>query len=404
MSRESGDSPVRVLYSYPNRIGVTGIGNIAWQNVQGLIQEGTEIRVFCGSCERPFEGCCRIVETLRPLGARVPYRLLGGADRARALHDYRVARAIASGRIDIDIVHCWPLGSLRTLKAARARGIRTVLERPNAHTRFAYEVVRDETERLGLKLSPDNPHYFNAARLVREEREYELADYLLCPSEFVARTFLEQGFKEERLLYHRYGFDPAKFSLPERSDSRDKNLPLSVVFVGRCEPRKGLHIALEAWLASPASESGHFFICGHFVSGYRERLASMLAHRSVRVVGFTDDVPAIMRKCHALVLSSVEEGSSLVTYEARACGCILLVSAATGARCVDGVDGLVHKVGDVRALCEHFTILDRDRTLLRRLRAASLAGTGDLTWRAAARELLAAYHRSLAIDSRKETD
>lgn len=402
MSEGSDISTVRVLYSFPNRIGVTGIGNIAWQHVQGLIQEGSELYVFCGSCERPFEGCHTMVETLRPLGVRIPYRLFGD-DRARALHDLRVARVIASGRFDVDIVHCWPLGALRTLKAARARGIRTVLERPNTHTRFAYEVVRDETERLGLQLSPDNPHFFNAARLAREEREYELADHILCPSEFVAGTFIKQGFTEERLLYHRYGFDPAEYSLPEGPDSRDKDLPLSVVFVGRCEPRKGLHFALEAWLASPASEKGQFLVCGHFMPGYREFLGRMLAHKSVRVLGFTDGVPAIMRRCHALVLSSVEEGSSLVTYEARACGCILLVSEATGARCTDGVDGMVHQVGDVRALSNHFTALHKDRTLLHRLRAASLAGAVDLTWRAAARELLDAYRRSLAADSTKES-
>ena len=402
MSMESGNSTVRVLYSFPNRMGVTGIGNTAWHHVQGLIQEGAELSVFCGSCERPLMGGHKMVETLRPLGVRIPYRLMGH-DRARALHDLRVARAIARGRLDVDIVHCWPLGALRTLRAARARGIRTVLERPNAHTRFAYEVVRDETERLGLQLPPDNPHFFNAARLAREEREYELADHILCPSEFVAGTFIKQGFTEERLLYHRYGFDPAEFSLPAGPDSRDNELPLSVVFVGRCEPRKGLHFALEAWIASSASESGQFLICGHFEPGYREFLGRMLAHPSVQVLGFTDDVPAIMRRCHALVLSSVEEGSSLVTYEARACGCILLVSEATGARCKDGVDGMVHQVGDVRALSNHFTALHKDRSLLRRLRAASLAGAGDLTWRAAARELLAAYHHSLAADSRVES-
>ena len=38
----------------------------------------------------------------------------------------------------------------RRSKVARQLGIPTVLERPNAHTRFAYEVVRDECERLGV--------------------------------------------------------------------------------------------------------------------------------------------------------------------------------------------------------------------------------------------------------------
>jgi hypothetical protein len=40
----------------------------------------------------------------------------------------------------IDIVHAWPVGSLQTLETAKKLVIPTVLEWPNANTRFAYEV------------------------------------------------------------------------------------------------------------------------------------------------------------------------------------------------------------------------------------------------------------------------
>ena len=46
---------------------------------------------------------------------------------------------------------------------------------------------------------------------------------------------------------------------------------LRAVFVGRCEPRKGLHYALEAWIESGAAERGTFTICGNFYPGYRRR-------------------------------------------------------------------------------------------------------------------------------------
>jgi glycosyltransferase involved in cell wall biosynthesis len=91
------------------------------------------------------------------------------------------------------------------------------------------------------------------------------------------------------------------------------------------------------------------------------------------------------------VLPSLEEGSALVTYEARACGAVLLVSDRSGACARHGHDALVHAAGDAGALAGHLRALDADRALLARLRADSLAGVGALTWDAAAQALLDAY-------------
>ena len=48
-------------------------------------------------------------------------------------------------------------------------------------------------DELGLEPEPGQPARADPARLAREEREYALADALLCPSDFVARTFRERG-------------------------------------------------------------------------------------------------------------------------------------------------------------------------------------------------------------------
>jgi glycosyltransferase involved in cell wall biosynthesis len=98
-----------------------------------------------------------------------------------------------------------------------------------------------------------------------------------------------------------------------------------------------------------------------------------------------------MRESDVFVLPSVEEGSALVTYEARACGAVLVVSHATGARCLDGVEGLVHAPGDVAALTAHLRALSTDPKLLRRLRRTSLAGIGELSWAGAGAELVRIY-------------
>ena len=44
-----------------------------------------------------------------------------------------------------------------------------MLERCNAHTGFAMEVVQKECDRLGIVLPPDHEHAYNAEKLHKEE-------------------------------------------------------------------------------------------------------------------------------------------------------------------------------------------------------------------------------------------
>lgn len=384
----------RVLYSFPTRLGTTGIGTTAYEQVAGLAREGHAVTVVCGSLERPLPDGVAVRETMRVASARVPYRLVG-KDRALAHHDRRVARLLAAAPERHDVVHAWPLGAEATLAAAREHGVASVLERPNAHTAFAFEAVADVLDALGLEPEPGSPHTPDPARLAREEREYALADALLCPSDFVARTFRERGVPASRLLRHRYGCDPARFARAAGAADRAAEgpaAPLTVLFAGRGEPRKGLHLALRAWLASGAPDAGgRFVVAGAIDATYRPVLAGLLAHPSVHEVGFVDDVAACMRGADVLVLPSLEEGSALVTYEARAAGCVLAVSDRAGAPATHGHDALVHPAGDVAALREHLAVLQRDVALREALRRRSVEGAGELTWAAAAEVLAGCY-------------
>lgn len=379
---------VRVLYSFPLRLGADRICYTAWQQVNGLAAAGADLLVFPASLSRAVPPGVRVNSTLARGRLRIPYRLLGTM-RAVALHDYIVARRIEKLAGQIDIIHTWPLGALETLRTAARLGIPTVLERCNAHTRFAMDVVKEECERLCVTLPPDHEHAYNEEKLRKEEEEYELASRLLCPCEFVVKTFLDKGFARERLVRHIYGYDENVY-YPE-AEPRSPQRGLRMLFVGVCAVRKGVHYALEAWLKSPACKDGTFLIAGEFLPGYEEKLASMLSHPSVRVLGHRNDVPELMRKSDILVLPSIEEGFGLVITEAMGCGCVPLASEACTEICDHMKTGLMHKVGDVEALSHHITMLHEDRALLERLRAASLKIAPEITWTAAGRILLQAY-------------
>jgi glycosyltransferase involved in cell wall biosynthesis len=385
---------VRVLYSFPLRLGADRICGIAWEQVNGLADAGADVLAAPASLLKPVRKGVKVSPTLEIGKVRLPYTVVGTA-RAVALHDRIVARRLPKLAGKIDIIHTWPTGALETLKTAKKLGIPAVLERPNAHTRFAMEVVQEECDRLGIVLPPDHEHAFNKEKLEREEAEYALATRLLCPSDFVVQTFLDRGFRKEQLARHIYAYDEKAYYPSE--EPRDPKRGLTMLFVGVCAVRKGVHFALEAWLRSPASKEGTFLIAGEFLPAYQEKLAAMLAHPSVKVLGHRNDVADLMRKSDILILPSVEEGFGLVVAEGMGSGCVPLASEACTEICRHMETGLMHKVGDVDALTKHITLLNEDRALLEQLRRASLEACPEFTWKAAGVMLLDAYRETLAM-------
>lgn len=390
--------PVRVLYSFPHKLGADRICYTAWQQVNGLAAAGADVRVYPGVLHKPVHPSVRVHPTLAWGKLRLSYRLLGTM-RMCALHDHLVARQVERFADQIDIIHTWPLGALETLRVAQKLGIPTVLERPNAHTRFAYEVVQRECERLGVMLPPDHEHAYKPEVLRKEEEEYQQAYRLLCPSDFVLKTFLDQGFPRPRLVRHFYGFDHNRYF--PATTPRHRNGKLIMLFVGVCAVRKGVHFALEAWLQSPARENGTFLIAGGFLPEYKKKLDPMLSHPSVRVLGHRNDIPELMRDSDILVLPTIEEGSPLVSMEAMGSGCVPLVSDVCTGVCKHMENALIHRVGDVKELTEHITLLYENPLLLERLRSASLKTAPDVTWAAAGRKLLSVYQE--VIEAKLQT-
>jgi glycosyltransferase involved in cell wall biosynthesis len=390
MNRSDG---IRVLYSFPHRLGAARICYTAWQQVNGLAAAGADVIVCPASVERVPEQKVRIWPTLSRGRFRVPFRLLGKF-RAFAIHDYLVSRRIETLVGRIDVIHTWPMAALQTLKTAARLRIPTVLERPNAHTQTYYEMVRSECDRLSLSLPANHEHAANPDIVRKEEEEYRLSYRLLCPSDFVVRTFLDQGFQSRRLVRHRYGYDEKLYFPGDRVPNTDSGL--KVLFVGVCSPAKGLHYALQAWLRSSAHRKGVFEIAGNFVPSYAEKMAGMLSQPSIRVLGYRKDIPDLMRRSDILVLPSIGEGFGLVCADAIGSGTVPLVSDACTDICKHMENSLVHKVGDVETLEQQMSELDGDRGLLRSLSSNCLRMASNVTWTAAGERLLNIYRETVA--------
>lgn len=375
-----------MLYSFPHAIGAAGIGTTAVQQVRGLLGRGHKVQVITASSHANADFLSGVINTMVVAGLRIPHRALG-MDRTMVYHDLRVASHLRTHAQAYDVVHCWPGAALATAGVASELGIPLVREVPNTHTANAYEVVARVCADLRIQLPKGHSHLLNAERLRREEAEYAAALRLLVPSEHVKATFLARGIPPEKLLRHQYGFDAAGFTPASEARSR----PFHAVFIGSVEPRKGVHVALEAWRRAGLPADARFSIYGRIVPGYGEVLDKYADLTNVTFHGFTDDTAGVMRTADVLLLPSFEEGSALVTYEAQGCGAVPLVSDAAGAECQDNVTALIHRAGDIDALARHMHMLATEPERLKLMRASVLANRDALTWAAAAERLEQCY-------------
>lgn len=377
----------RVLYSFPHTLGRAGIAETALQQIRGLARAGVPIVLFCTSAlgvDLPEN--VEVHQTLVVAGRRIPHRALG-VQHAYDYHDRRVASWLRKHPDAVDVVHAWPRGCLETLRTARALGLAALRESPNAHTRSTVRAAAAAAADAAVALPTDHSHAAGPAVLEQEDREYEAATAVLVPSDYARREFIAEGFPPERLLQHRYGCDLARF--PARTTAGAEHA-FRAVFLGRGDPTKGLHVALEAWDRA-AVPGGELLIAGALQPDYEVALLPLLERPSIRRLGFVSDVPALLGSADVLLLPSWTEGSALVILEAQASGCVPLVSDATGALGTEGEDFLEHHVGDTDMLAHQLSELARDPARLASLSAALTARRETRGWDASAEALLRCY-------------
>ncbi|HEY2753805.1 glycosyltransferase family 4 protein [Phenylobacterium sp.] len=380
---------MKIAYSFPFGLGSPGIGAAALSQIRALADRNCSVQVFCWSSPKPIPGV-KLFQTQRLLP--IPQRLMG-RQRACGLHDFLTAALLKRWKESFDVVHTWPLAAEFTLRVARERGWLGVREAPNTHTGHAFDVVANEYQSLGIKQERRNSHTFDQMVLNREVREYDVADLILAPSELAIETFVRRGVPRSKLALKSYGFDPLHYTSHAGAHA---NKELTFSFVARCEPRKGLHLALEAWHRSGIADRSKFEITGRFIAGYRERLTQLLQHRNVKLNDFVADLRPVYQSADVLVLPSIEDGSALVTYEAQASGCALLVSDAAGARLTDGKEGFLHRPGDVETLARQMRTMADDPAMLLSMQKAAVVNAQQYTWQRATESLVNSYDAALS--------
>jgi D-inositol-3-phosphate glycosyltransferase len=377
---------MRVLYSIPHPLGSKGIGTTAWHHVDSLARAGADVTAVCTRLDRTFDEdlSVQVVQTLGPIRPR----MLGVANTYR-LHDLRTARLVT--RLHPDLIHTWPRAVLRTAATSGESGVLCIREAPSPYTRTAVQQAQLAWADLGLDVPARHFHHISEPELKLEDEEFRAAHIVTVGSPQAAESFELAAFPI-RIEVNPYGYDARLFPQP----APEHHWPPVAVFVGRCEPTKGIHVLLRAWRRARRPKGSRLLVCGIFPEVVRQALGDLLTTPGVELLGHIHDVPLVLRRSDLLVHPSFSEGSALVGYEALGAGAVPLVSTSSGCPVIDNVNGLVHATGDEDSLVAHLDQAMADPDELSRLRAGAIAGRTDWTWDAAGDRLLSLYRRLVA--------
>jgi glycosyltransferase involved in cell wall biosynthesis len=295
--------------------------------------------------------------------------------------DWIASRQLKTRRYDF--FHGCAGNSLQSLRVAKRRGIPSVLEIPTWHRDRGkppekLETSNQETDsRFSEKLLK---HLLVSRRQILEE--YDLADLLLVPSRFSAKTFIAAGISEEKLFVLGAGVDTTLFS---RADSPrfpgrfSAERPMRALFCGALTRRKGVHVLLEAW-RKVSLPHAHLTLAGAVHDEIKPYL-SQFAGPSVSFLGFTSCVDDVFRQSDVHIFPSECEGSAKSVYEACAAGLAQITTFESGDVVQDSLNGLIVPCNDVAALAKAIRrMYISPKRVMQFGRAALQRAETELTW------------------------
>ena len=246
--------------------------------------------------------------------------------------------------------------ALEQMRMAKSQGLWTAVEQMIAPRTVVESIMAEEMRRFPDWAGPPARNPFADIFAERERAEWQLADCIVCPSEFVRDHVVKEGGPAERCVVVPYGVDAEeRFGPAGRTPG-----PLRVLTVGEVGLRKGSPYVLQA--AERLGASARIRMVGP------DRLPPPLRRRMGRSVELRGIVPrreidAEYHWADVFLLPSLCEGSATVVYEALAAGLPVITTYSTGSVVRDGVEGLVVPERDPQAIVEAIRHLGENEAL-----------------------------------------
>ncbi len=259
-------------------------------------------------------------------------------------------------------VYGFNAASVEIFEAAKAQGLKCILDMTIAPLEVIERLLTEERHRFpcleaGASI-PDSPDVL----ISREHREWELADLILCGSEYVSDSLAEVGVPVTKCRVVRWGYSGPSVD----TDRSQRTGPLRVLIAGTVELRKGVPYALQAANLLPPGQFHFRFIGPSRMVGryFEEQFLDDLYFKkmSVELPGPVPRSQMTLEYQNADVLlhPSLAEGSANVCYEAMAHGLPVIATPNAGAAITDGIEGLLIPIRDPEAIANALQTLRDD--------------------------------------------
>lgn len=254
-------------------------------------------------------------------------RLMGriALDRAALFYQsfWKLGLMLFSDPAEVNLVmlhgNCVPV-----IRRAKRAGKMVVGEAVNMHPTALNDLLMKEAGCLG---QPVRDYVLGKKGKLEEIR---MLDYLLCPSESVKRSYVENGFDESRIFVLPYG--TASAIAPRHRVRQKHGNELRVICVGQLSVRKGqVHVLSAVKQLRCDGKCVDLLLVGMADPDYLDLLRSTgvdfrhvhhVEHQQLKLMIADSDV---------LVLPSLEDGFGMVVTEAMEMGTPAVVSPYAGA-------------------------------------------------------------------------
>jgi glycosyltransferase involved in cell wall biosynthesis len=278
-------------------------------------------------------------------------------------------------RNDYKVFIGWSGMSLHAIRQAKKNGKLTILERGSSHILYQDRMLHEEYNKFGIDF------HINKKVIEKELQEYEEADFVSVPSQFVKNSFLEYGIDEKKLFHNPYGTSAYFKSQNENTISLSRKF--RILYLGGLTIQKGLIYLFEAihQLNLPKDSFEVWFIGS--IAGEMKSTIDKYNQHNWRFFGHINhyDLQQYLSVCDIAVQPSLQEGLSMVIPQCLSSGVPVIATTNTGGQDIieEGVNGFIIPIRSPAHMKEKIEYLFHNPDILNKMKDATQTHK-DLSW------------------------
>ena len=260
---------------------------------------------------------------------------------------------------NLDILVGWSSFSLKSFQFGKNIKCLKILERGSTHIDFQTNIMKEEYLIHNLPLNLPSKYIIN-----KEKMEYQLADYIVVPSEFARQTFLTRGFSEKKIIKIPYGVNLKEFQ--NKISNKRKGFIFRIIYTGTLSLRKGVLYLLKAFHELNL-ENSQLLMIGNIDNEIKLKINEYKLNKKIifKKPISQSKLSEQYSGSNVFITCSIEEGLSMVQLQAMSCGLPIICTPNSGGDEIidNGNDGFILPIRDTEELKKKILYLYNNKSV-----------------------------------------